>query len=278
MGTTSSFFGGGGGAECCPQYIFLSTDTWCPAVAGDVIVHAIGGGSGGCTATSDCIFGGGAGGYTHKCISVAPGQCYCFIVASTYYGSATCACAISGSALSLCASHGGNLDIGCRVCDAGMGYGGDVNYCGGKGGYYTTQGTKYCTSMGGAVTIFGCQSNGTACCRACADVKGASVRFGDGTYVSGELKGTNSIHPSVTYLKNLNWGDQVGVGGWQGILSGNAGLFASSSYANCSCGCCNVALATVGRGAGNWHDPVTLSVNPSPGTCGVIIVEYLNVS
>ena len=281
MANISSYFGGSGGGTCCPQYIFFSSQIWCPSVAGDVIVHVVGGGGPGATCASDHVMGGGAGGYTHKCITVSTSECYCFRVASTYHSDPSCACTISGATLALCATHGGSLDapLSMCICDAGMGYGGDVNYCGGKGAKYFTEGTKCCTSFGGAVNLFGSQSNGSTCVNACKGTTGTSVKFGDGSYVTGELEGTNAIHPSVTYLKRLNWGSTVGVGGYNGIATGNGGLFASSGYIGGQCGCSTGGgTLTLGRGAGNAANPTTFSVNPTAGSCGVVIVEYLTVS
>jgi len=68
MASISTYFSsGGGGGGSCPTCAYTASCLWTPHSDGTVIFHVIGGGSNG-WGSGDRSAGGGAGGYSNKCI------------------------------------------------------------------------------------------------------------------------------------------------------------------------------------------------------------------
>lgn len=153
MATLSSFFGssgGGGAAGVASTFrVFYETGSMTiPSCAVFAAYGVIGGGGmygSPCQNCCCCRRSGGGGGFSWKeaaqtsgtedtiCVIVGNAACRCYNscwnVASQ--GGASCISGLSGG--TICATGGGASNCG---CNAGMGAGGDINSCGGRGGYY----------------------------------------------------------------------------------------------------------------------------------------------
>lgn len=207
MSTLSQFFGAGGAGGCCPLIPIVATCLWCPPIGGSVIMHAIGGGLGSCTPVTDNPRGGAAGGYSHKCITVATGQCYCIVVGGV--GTHSCICNVSGATIAICAQGAClcSTQTGCPDCYPGCGIGGDVNYTGGCGGCYCQGSTKVFVSTGGSVGIFCAGLNGSFCnsCNCPTNIV-YPVMTVNGIRLDLEYEHYGA-RPYFPYLKNLCWGN-----------------------------------------------------------------------
>lgn len=262
MVALSSLVGGGGGGSVDCNLIIDASCLWCPAVAGTVLVHAFGGGGCARRPITDCMSAGGSAGYSQKCITVAVGDCYCAIIGA--YHNPTIVCNVSGTTMCICAG------AAC-CCTCGTASGGDINYAGcGGGGYFTMQivGSPY---SGSVTRPFGL--GGAGSCGVCnGGVKGASVQITN-TLSASTAGGVNAFKPDASYLRFLNWGSNVGVGGdncgataaeYNGNFLGGAGGHSS----------CNL-YGTPSFGAGGTAVP---SNSNSPGGQGVVLIEYLEIS
>lgn len=154
MASISTYFSsGGGGGGSCPTCAYTASCLWTPHADGTVIFHVIGGGSCG-WGSGDRVAGGGAGGYSNKCIEVTTSDCYCIIVGGMCGDSI--ACNVVGTTMCIL---GGGRSGPCCSCGA-LGSGGDVNYQGGCGNCYCTGATKCFAAQGGSVGIYATGRNG----------------------------------------------------------------------------------------------------------------------
>ena len=244
MATLSSFFGssGGGGAAGIASTFRVFYETGSMTVPSCAVFAAYGviGGGGGygspCDQCCCCRRSGGGGGFSWKeasqsCASnftvcaivgaaacrCAPNNdvaCGCFCFCNNGAGGNSCVCGFSGG--TICATGGGASSCG---CNAGMGNGGDINHCGGRGGYYG----QY-LGGGGAGGLYG--QGG--------DVHQGQGGGGFGSGGGGGGGGTTDPRTIDCNVTNVTQGDAChapictacgGVGGSRGsCINGGAGL------------------------------------------------------
>lgn len=245
MATLSSFFGssGGGGAAGVASTFRVFYETGSMTVPSCAVFAAYGviGGGGAfanvCANCCCCRKSGGGGGFSWKeaaqscasnftvcaivgaaacrCATTSGCACGCYCLCNGGLAGTSCICGFSGG--TICATGGGQSNCG---CNAGMGSGGDINSCGGRGGYWS-----YYLGGGGAGGLYG---------------KGGDVHqgaggggFGSGGGAGGG--GTQGIETISCDVTNVTQGDAChppiftacgGAGGGQrgAMINGGSGL------------------------------------------------------
>ena len=257
---------GAAAASAYPQLSITESATWVPPMDGNICIHLIGAGGGGCGYGTNIARGGGAGGYCKKnSLAVTTAGSFTLVVGVGGDGGANATgsnggnTTMAGTGLSstLTANGGGGGGVSSVAGTGGTASNGDVNNTGGPGGQ-----TGY--SGGGAVGVHGTGDTGEG---DAGNNDGHSDAMGEGIGSSGYgyvIGGQSAA--SVWVASGTPWSlNQAGA------LAGGAGYWANTN-----------AVFIVGQnggigggGGGAYNQNFGSYCEGGRGGDGIIIIQYL---
>ena len=265
MSNFSDFIGGGGGSF--PTFFLHKSQTWVPPQDGNIMIHVIGAGGSGASASNFAIQSGAAGGYCRKnSLAVTTSHSYTVIVgaggvgtvgaygAGTAGGDTTVSGTGLGSPLRAFGGAGGALSSG-TYTTGGAATGGDVNYTGGRGGY---------SRGGGAVGLTGTGNDGISTNDQNYTLSGSCDILGDFYSSSfGQISGSSGGGSHYVSSSSQGYGPEVAgpLAGGVGAMKYNLNMFAGH--------------ASIGGGGGSTYSGWAAGATSGRGGQGCVVIQYI---